>query len=223
MFFSEFAGAIVSPEVADAVAGLKDFYTTDETVRILGISKPTLFKKIREKKIEPYGDREPGGGRIGYRFKREEIEKYAAKNNIEPNWSTAMVDSILNTDEMEDNISLLKNGLETCQLQLLQLKKIGSANVKTEQDNELKEIDIKLKIKVIKGQLLSYQKVLRKKFNLLKHDSEAMKLSKDFEAEFNSIFLLLNYISDLANYADSVEKGEQISFEEYRKNTKNTV
>ena len=208
-------------EFANSITGLKEVYTTDEVVRILGISKPTLFKRIREDKIKPYGDREAGSGRIGYRFKREEIEKFGKTYNIEPDWSAVIDSSSFNANEHKIKNSIVKNALETYQLELRQLKLTTSEDEKSEKENELKEISIRLKIKEIKGRLLSDFGLLEKRLNLLYSDFDAFKDDanyddyENFGIEQKNLWNLLNQLRHLVGFAGAIEKGERRSYEEY--------
>ena len=219
--FSVTGGILAGEAAFNSITGLKDIYTTDEVVRILGISKPTLFKKIREDKIRPYGNRESGSGRIGYRFKREEIEKFGKIYNIEPDWSAVIDESSFDINGLGSKTCIMKNALEKYQLELRQLKLTTSADEESKKENELKEISIRLKIKEVKGVLLSDFSLLEKRLYLLKCDFDAVRDFanyddyKNFDTEHKRLLDLLFRLHDLADFADAIEKGEQISYEEY--------
>ncbi len=217
--FSLITGALAT--VGNSITGLKDVYTTDEVVRILGISKPTLFKKVKEDKIRPYGNREAGSGRIGYRFKREEIEKFGKIYNIEPDWSAVIDESSFDINEFGIKNLIMKNALETYQLELRQLKLTVSADENSKKENELKEISIRLKIKELKGILLSEYGLLEKRLRLLYSDFDSLENHKtledyeNFKIEHKKTHDLLYELHNLAFFADAIEKGEQKSYEEY--------
>ena len=75
-------GATQTTETNDAVP-IKDVYTTDEAAKVLGMSKPTVLKKLKEGLISYVSL----GGRSGFRIRREALEAYAVENNIVPNWA----------------------------------------------------------------------------------------------------------------------------------------
>lgn len=102
------AGAAAAAGAAGVAAykiakGEKEYYSTDEAAKILGISKPTILKKLKEGAI-PY---EGSIGRNGFRIKGDAINFYAAQNDIEPNWEAATA-QISNNDKeaIEDMIKL---------------------------------------------------------------------------------------------------------------------
>ena len=218
--FSIITGALAT--AGNSITGLKDVYTTDEVVRILGISKPTLFKKVKEDKIRPYGNREAGSGRIGYRFKREEIEKFGKIYNIEPDWSAVIDESSFDINEFKTKNLIMENALETFQLELRQLKLTAPADENSKKENELKEISIRLKIKEIKGILLSEFGLLKKRLDLLYSDyGDALKDHKKydnydiFDLEATQLHELLDHLNFLVSFATAIEKGEHKSYEEF--------
>ncbi len=92
------AGLVAGSAVGTAVDRLydlvKDTLTTDEAMAVLGMSKPTILKKMKEEKALPYSG---PGGRLGYRIRKEDIAEYAKKNNITPKWNK-VIDTVATQD-----------------------------------------------------------------------------------------------------------------------------
>ena len=61
----------------------KTTFNTVEVMQILGLSKPTVLKKLKNKELNYKGN----GGKGGYEISQKDIEEYARKHKIEPNWS----------------------------------------------------------------------------------------------------------------------------------------
>lgn len=95
------AGLVASSAVGPVVDRLydlaKDTLTTDEAMAVLGMSKPTILKKMKEEKVLPYSG---PGGRLGYHIRKEDIAEYAKKNNITPKWN-----KVIDNDSSQDTSS----------------------------------------------------------------------------------------------------------------------
>ena len=107
-------------ELSSETIGVKSVYTTDEAMKVLGMSKPTILKKMKEGAI-PY---EGSGGRGGFRIRREALEAYAGKNNIVPNWGTESLPktSITDREALEEVIKLLQIQKEEAELEVEELE-----------------------------------------------------------------------------------------------------
>ena len=106
--------------IINEINTVKSIFTTDEATKVLGMSKPTILKKMKEGAI-PY---EGSGGRGGFRIRREALEAFAQKNNIVPNWGVEIptVQIPSDKDEIEELIKLRQIQKEEAELNLEELK-----------------------------------------------------------------------------------------------------
>ena len=113
-------GLEASGELSNESIGVKSVFTTDEAMKVLGMSKPTILKKMKEGAI-PY---EGSGGRGGFRIRREALEAYAERNNIVPNWGVESLPSASATDKeaLEEVIKLLQIQKEEAELEVEELE-----------------------------------------------------------------------------------------------------
>ena len=144
----------------------KSLYTTDEAMLVLGMSKPTILKKMREKKLKFDGN----GGRGGYRFKKEYLFEYARNNDIDLNWdkvkdkqsSFDILNDIFNEQDikrLENEKNIIKLKVERCKLELQLLKICKSDEVEVIKENESKKLEIKLKLADIMEIIIKYQMI----------------------------------------------------------------
>lgn len=107
-------------EITNEAIGIKSIFTTDEAMKVLGMSKPTILKKMKEGAI-PY---EGSGGRGGFRIRREALESYAERNNIVPNWGEESLPTASTTDKeaLEEVIKLLQIQKEEAELEVEELE-----------------------------------------------------------------------------------------------------
>lgn len=144
----------------------KSLYTTDEAMLVLGMSKPTILKKMRENKLKYDGN----GGRGGYRFKKEYLFEYARNNDIDLNWdkvedrqnSFDIVNDIFNEQDikrLENEKNIIKLEVERCKLKLQLLKVCESDDEEVIKDNESKKLEIKLKLADIMEIVIKYQMI----------------------------------------------------------------
>ncbi len=75
----------------------KRVFNTVEAMKILGLSKPTILKKLKDKELHYEGN----GGKGGYNISQKDIESYAKKHKITPNW-----DDFIIPDLTEEEIEL---------------------------------------------------------------------------------------------------------------------
>lgn len=132
----------------------KTIYTTDEAMRVLGMSKPTILKKLKDGSI-PF---EGSGGRGGFRIRAEALEAYAIKNNIVPNWGVDNT-QVINAPDSEELEAIIKyREIEKEQLELdleeLELEEDDS------KDHKRNIIQIKKKIKSIDKDIQEYKMFL---------------------------------------------------------------
>lgn len=142
----------------DKKVNVKEYFTTDEAMKVLGMSKPTILKKMKEKQIVYTGS----GGRGGFRISREELKNYAEKNNIVPQWGEWGVEnrSAVHVPDKAEIEALIKLGEET-------IKYLET--VKEEAKLELQELElvpedsVEYKRNVIKKKkiILSIEKKIR--------------------------------------------------------------
>ncbi len=66
----------------------KRFYRTHEALKIIGISKATWFRWLKEKKVEDVTHKDIRGWRLFTEEEVERIRKYANKINILPKQET---------------------------------------------------------------------------------------------------------------------------------------
>ena len=146
---------------------IKPYYTTEETMLILGMSRTTILKKMKEKKLKYEGK----GGRGGYRFKKEDIIKYAQNNNITPNWealNTSLADSDFNSQDVvriKHDAEYLEIQIERCKIELRLLRMNASDDKKVIEENKRKELLIKLKLADIMESIVKYKAVLSEQRN----------------------------------------------------------
>ena len=123
------AGAVTAAGVA-ATYGIgnnfiKDFLTTDEAVLVLGMSKPTLLRKLKEGLIPYDGE----GGRGGFRISRQALEEYAKSKNKTLNW-----EALKNSDKAKTDLNKDKKAV----IEMIKLKEIQ----KEEAELELEELEL---------------------------------------------------------------------------------
>lgn len=183
------AGSAVGTAVDTAVDRLydlvKDTLTTDEAMAVLGMSKPTILKKMKEEKVLPYSG---PGGRLGYRIRKEDIAEYAKKNNITPKWNkvidndssqnTASTSAVQiqndyasflnkikqNPDLLDDLIELTKTYQNQAKLKLEKLK-LEESNFQNTKEYKMKVILANMEINNYESEILQY--------NLLKRSLDA--------------------------------------------------
>ncbi len=100
----------------------KELFTTEEAMTVLGMSKPTILKKMKEGLI-PY-EVAGGRGRGSFHIRREELEKYAANNNIVPDWGCDAIPPTRtdNKASVEETIKLKELQREEAELDLEELE-----------------------------------------------------------------------------------------------------
>lgn len=149
---------------------IKPYYTTEETMLILGMSRTTILKKMKEKKLKYEGK----GGRGGYRFKKEDIIEYAQNNNIKPEWealNTSLADSDFNSQDVariRHDAEYIKIQIERCKIELRLLRLNASDDKKVIEENKRKELQIKLKLTDIMESIVKYKAVLSEQWNRIK-------------------------------------------------------
>lgn len=155
---------------------VKDTLSTDEAMVVLGMSKPTILKKMKYEKTLPYSG---PGGRIGYRLRKEDVAEYAKKNHITPRWDKILeqahepqqflsevtlsqedYNSLLNQISknpaiLDSLIELIKTKQKQVQLKLQELKLEDDAILNTK-EHKIKVIQLELEISKYDEQLLQY-------------------------------------------------------------------
>ena len=104
-------------------------------MQILGLSKPTVLKKLKNKELNFVGS----GGKGGYKISKKDIEEYARLHKIEPDWSN-FVRSELTKEELEIQTKALAE-VENNPHMLEALIKIIEAD-KKELELKLKRMDL---------------------------------------------------------------------------------
>lgn len=68
----------------------KEYFSTEEAMILLQLSKPTILRKFKEWQNDPESKEglayEGQGGRSGFRVKRKDIDNYAVNHGITLNW-----------------------------------------------------------------------------------------------------------------------------------------
>lgn len=155
---------------------VKDTLSTDEAMVVLGMSKPTILKKMKYEKTLPYSG---PGGRIGYRLRKEDVAEYAKNNHITPRWDKILdqsreqpqfspeislnptdYESFLNQITkkpaiLDSLIELTKTKQKQAQLKLQELKLEDDAILNTK-EHKIKVIQMELEISKYEEQLLQY-------------------------------------------------------------------
>lgn len=120
---------------ADALKALKalkekEYFTTEEAMSLLQLSKPTILRKFKEWKDNPDSKEgiayEGQGGRGGFRVSRVSIVTYAENHGISLNWEkliAAQIDKQAEEAEKATGISLEKQTLQKIELDKILLQK----------------------------------------------------------------------------------------------------
>ncbi len=150
------AAIINGLDIKESSNNLKDLYTTEEAMQVLGMSKPTILKKMKEGLI-PY-EVSGGRGRGSYHIRREVLENYAIRNNIVPNWGNENVIATRpdNKVTVEETIKLKKIQKEEAELELeeLELEPVDTIEYKREL------IQAKKKIKILDKDIQALRMIL---------------------------------------------------------------
>ena len=109
-------------DLKESPSNSKELFTTEEAMTVLGMSKPTILKKMKEGLI-PY-EVAGGRGRGSFHIRREELEKYAANNNIVPDWGCDATPPTRtdNKASVEETIKLKELQREEAELDLEELE-----------------------------------------------------------------------------------------------------
>lgn len=156
-------------KINESPAKSKELFTIEETMKILGMSKPTILKKIKEGQITPEELGVRGRGRR-FHIRREEIESYALKNNIVPNWGKEDISTNGPTSKVriEETIKLKELQKEEAELDLEELELEPDDTV----DYKRKLIQAKKKVKNIDKDIQAL------KIILMSLDSDEQKKAK---------------------------------------------
>ena len=135
---------------------LKEVFTTEEAMKVLGMSKPTILKKMKDGLI-PY-EVSGGRGRGGYHIRREALENYAENNNIVPNWGEEDIptNGPANKLSVEETIKLKKLQKEEAELELEEIQLEPDDSV----DYKRKLIQAKKKIKKLDKDIQALKMIL---------------------------------------------------------------
>lgn len=155
---------------------VKDTLTTDEAMMVLGMSKPTILKKMKYEKVLPYSGQ---GGRHGYRIRKEDIAEYAKKNNITPQWA-----KVIDNTPIQDTSSA-----STIQIQ----KEYASFLEKIKQDPALLDDLIEL--------TKTYQNQAKLKLEKLKLEEPEAQNSKEYKMKVILANMKINdYEAEILQY-----------------------
>lgn len=150
------AGAIAAAYGINANI-VKDFVTTDEAVILLGMSKPTLLKKIKEGLI-PY---DGAGGRGGFRISRQALEEYAKSINTTLNWEALKKSSKPKNDTdkkaVKEMIKLKELQKEEAELELEELELDATDTIEYKRSL----IQAKKKIKALDTEIQAWNMILK--------------------------------------------------------------
>ena len=148
--------AISSLTTASINTPVKEFFTTNEAMKVLGMSKPTILKKIK-KGLIPY---EGSIGRGGFVIHREELKAYAEKNNIVPDWGVdnSQTVSDFDTADLDELIKFSKIEKEKIELELEELELEADDSV----EYKRKVIQTKKKIIALDNAIQQYQIILKR-------------------------------------------------------------
>lgn len=177
------AGAAVFGGPTTRLRLTKRVFNTVEAMKILGLSKPTVLKKLKDKELHYEGN----GGKGGYNISQKDIEDYAKKHKITPNW-----DDFIITDLTDEEIELQYQAL--CDVEndpdmLEALLKIIEANQK-DLVLQLKMMDLKdssvkatheymQKCIEIEQMINEYDKIINVyKIRLIKLNADNQRISK---------------------------------------------
>ena len=108
----------------------KEYFTTEEAMALLQLSKPTILRKFKEWKDNPASKEgiayEGQGGRGGFRVSRASIMNYAENHGITLNWDKLIathMEKQAEEAEKETGISQEKQTLQKIELDKILLQK----------------------------------------------------------------------------------------------------
>ena len=164
----------------------KNYFTTEEAMCLLNISKPTILRKFKAWKTNPeskFGLAYEGkGGRSGFRVSRESIDSYAQSHGIKVNWER-LAEYYLNKQEEETS---KETGLskEKLTLQKIELDQI----LKQKAELELEFLELEAEDEKDSEKLKALRKkVLETKMKITNIDYDIKILQMSLEKESNAI------------------------------------
>ena len=170
---------------SDAYNKAKDILTTDEAMAVLGMSKPTILKKMKYEKTLPYTGE---GGRHGYRLNKKDVAEYAKRNHIKAKWKKVVEKEVEQPQHLATNtaiqsdfktvlekiaknpaildslIKLVKTQQKQAELKLQELE-LEDDSVKNTKEYKLKILKIKMEINKLDETLLQYDILKQSTFN----------------------------------------------------------
>ncbi|MBQ7416990.1 MAG: hypothetical protein IJV18_02645 [Acidaminococcaceae bacterium] len=104
----------------------KEFFSTEEVMTLLQLSKPTVLRKFKEWQTNPYSKEgiayEGQLGRGGFRVSKDTIEKYAESHGITLNWEKLVTNHI--EKQAEESVKATGVSREKQTLHKIELDKI---------------------------------------------------------------------------------------------------
>lgn len=164
----------------------KKYFTTEEAMWLLDISKPTILRKFKIWKDNP--DSKLGlayvdlGGRNGFRISREAINTYANNHGTAVNWER-LAEVYLNRQEAEErkNTGLSKEQLT---LHKIEIDKI----MKQKAELEIEYLELEAEAEKGQEELKDYRKkILEKKMqiNNIEYEIKLLQLSLENGTDLN--------------------------------------
>lgn len=166
----------------NALASLKDkeFFSTEEAMVLLQLSKPTILRRFKEWQNNP--DSKDGiayegqGGRGGFRISRKAVQKYADDHGIVLDWEKLVASHI--DKQTEETARTTGVSQENQTLQKIELDKILLQRAELEAEYlelELQEEEDAAKIKELRKKILK----TRMRIKNIEYDIKLLEFSLD--------------------------------------------
>lgn len=131
----------------------KEYFSTEEAMILLQLSKPTILRKFKEWQNDPDSKEgiafEGQGGRGGFRVRRNNIQKYVEDHGISLRWDELLMNKLdteiknMEGDRLKKELNLLDLLIKNSQLDL-EYETIASKN---KEDISIQEFQKLIKIK----------------------------------------------------------------------------
>lgn len=166
----------------NALTGLKDkeYFSTEETMILLQLSKPTLLRRFKEWENDPDSKdgiaHEGQAGRGGFRVSRNAIRKYADDHGISPDWGKLVISHL--DKQAEETVRTTGVSLEKQTLRKIELDKILLQRAQLESEYlelELQEEEDPVKAKDLRKKSLKTKMQIKN----IEYDIKVLEFSLD--------------------------------------------
>ena len=158
----------------------KEYFSTEETMILLQLSKPTLLRRFKEWENDHDSKdgiaHEGSGGRGGFRVSRNAIRKYADDHGIALDWGKLVVSHL--DKQAEETVRTTGVSQEKQTLQKIELDKILLQRTQLESEYlelELQEEEDSVKVKDLRKKLLKTKMYIKN----IEYDIKVLEFSLD--------------------------------------------